>query len=237
MAFCVGLLFFMFYKYPLFYMIKHTQDSIPNLYLINYIFLPPIACLTKFVLVNLLNCDKGLSISNLIFTYILSFIFILLSSYLVPIVMLLPEVYEFCSLNKIRDSIFPIIRLDSDSESSSIHSNASRGSVTIASESEQLHKSLEKLEKRLESCDNKIASLNNLVTSNNTYFQRYDLLKKLVLYIPYKGLALSDVFSEAAIEAKKDSLANQAKLANTRTEFQRLLGKRLDVLDRLEEID
>lgn len=102
------LFFFICYKWPLFYIIEHTKNTMPYLYLIQYIIFPLIPCLTKFILVNLRNSGKGSSLYDLILIYILSFICMIFFGYLICItVFLLPEILEFCSWAKIRELILP----------------------------------------------------------------------------------------------------------------------------------
>lgn len=240
--FSLWLFFFICYKYPLLYIIEETP-TMPYLYLIIYIFFPLIPCLTAFILVNLgiSGKKKYLSLNKLIFIYVLSLISMCVSTHFIYLTgFLLPEIFEIFSYYsiKLRNSIFPVILCDSDSESSSIYSKASsRGSVIIASEREQLEKSLEKIEGKMELYDNEISSFKNSVRSGNYFIRSYNILSKVVLYIPSKGVPLSHVFSEAFRDEKKDLLANRTKLEDVRTKFHELRNKRLEVLDKLDEFD
>lgn len=189
--------------------------------------------LIVFILANIGNNPKGLSLYDIILTYTLSLILMVISPYLIYIPVLFePEIYKYI-LTVIRDSIIPIIRLDSDSESSSQYSNVSPGSVIIVSEAERLARSLGKIEHKMYLCDCSIISLNNSVISGNYLFGRYNILQKVVLHIPSKGLALFDVFSEASLKEKEDLKANRYKLASARAKFEQLRNERLAVLEQI----
>lgn len=213
----------------------------PYLYLTKYIFFPLISCITSFILVNFSNTTKYLSLNNLILIYIFSLIFMCVSPYLICLtVCVLSEISEFCPyfLTKIRDSIFPVLHADSDSETSSLYSNVSRGSVIVVeSDSDRLNKSLNEIEKEMEVLDNRITSLLTSIKAGDLLQKRYNILSKVLLYIPVKGQSLFDVFSEASLVQKNDLLVNRIKLAYNRAKFHELRGQRLEVLDKLAEND
>lgn len=138
----------------------------------------------------------------------------------------------------IRDKIFPVIYADSDSETSSLYSNASRGAPTILTEKDQLLRSLSKVEKE-QGVSNKLSiSLTNSIKSAEYLYPKYNLLSKIMLSIPFKGIALSQVFSEASLVQKKNNLmADRLKREENTAKFHQLRNTRLEILDRLEELD
>lgn len=115
-------------------------------------------------------------------------------------------------------------------------SERSDSTTSSTEEAERLNKSLSMLEDQMSILDRKISNIRGLIQRDTILHNRYQVYSKVMSYIPKYGIVLHDVFSEASLDRKGSVLQNQVKLSESRTKFYQLRNKRLDVLDRLDQI-
>lgn len=131
---------------------------------------------------------------------------------------------------------------DTDSERSYPPSNpngrdpAEDSTTSSTDEAERLNKSLSRLEYEMSILDRKISNIKGFIKRDTILHGKYQVYSKVMSYIPKYGIVLHDVFSEASLDRKGSVLQNEVKLSESRTKFSELRKKRLDVLDRLDQI-
>jgi len=123
------------------------------------------------------------------------------------------------------------LKVDSDTDS-----ERSDSTTSSTEEAERLNKSLSMLEDQMSILDRKISNIRGFIQRDTILHRRYQVYSKVMSYIPKYGIVLHDVFSEASLDRKGSVLQNQVKLSESRTKFHELRNKRLDVLDRLDQI-
>lgn len=101
-------------------------------------------------------------------------------------------------------------------------------------ENERLNKSLNEIEEKLEVLDKRDRKLRDSMEREIALHDKFRLCSKILSYMPVKGVALSQVFTEASINHKEEALAINAKINASKPEFNELLAKRTEVLERLD---
>lgn len=104
-----------------------------------------------------------------------------------------------------------------------------------STESERLNRSLNEIEEKLELLDKKDRNLRDSMERKTALHHKFRLCSKVLSYMPVNGVALSQVFTEASINHKEEALAIKAKIIANKPEFNELLAKRVEVLERLNE--
>lgn len=203
----------------------NNKGEIMNLYEFMYIFILSFIISLFFILVGFVLGGSCILFDCLI-APLLAFVF----SYIED---------EYCLCINGNKDIMNYFMLEDKSYCSNENSNTETSfsnSSSSSTDSQNLMKSLNQIEDNMEYLDKNITRLRSLIEVDTVLHRRLNICSKVLIYLPVKGIALSQVFVEASSTCKTNVISNKLELDENSNKFLQLRVKRLEVLDKLEEI-